>query len=147
MKPIDVKRGAGALHANRIHVLAWPFRLTSDQRSNKSQNKIKEGEHGNKNAIIGGVGGSLYPGFVFPALRKNLTKPPALLGFCGSLFPVLGWLSAVGSPGANADRVLQEPTPRRELAMPTCCDWHLPSALVPATLWDRCSPVSTGDLR
>ena len=72
MKPIDVKRGAGALHANRIHVLAWPFRLTSDQRSNKSQNKIKEGEHGNKNAIIGGVGGSLYPRFVITSVRLKV---------------------------------------------------------------------------
>jgi len=46
MKPIDVKRGAAALHLNRIQVLARPFRLRSDQRSNESQNKIKEGEHG-----------------------------------------------------------------------------------------------------
>ena len=75
MKPIDVKRGAVALHANRIHVLAWPFRLMSDQRSNKSQNKIKEGEHGNKNAIIGGVGGSLYFGFVFPRTRRLPRRP------------------------------------------------------------------------
>ena len=75
MKPIDVKRGAVALQANRIHVLAWPFRLMRDQHSNKSHNKIKKGEHDNKNAIIGGVGGSLYLGFVFPRTRRLPRSP------------------------------------------------------------------------